>query len=187
MAILSDISRLQEDIENARYLASYDSLTRLPNRLLFHDNLQQAQAWARRHNTWFALLFVDLDGFKAVNDQLGHAIGDQLLQLVATCLQKVVRQSDTVARLGGDEFTIILNNVKKQEDVSKIAAKIIRTIQQPFEIEGHQVKISASIGITFYPRGGTDPTVLLKQADTAMYEAKRLGKGGFCYYEDILN
>ncbi len=182
VAILTDISRLQEDMENIRYLANYDSLTQLPNRLLFQDNLLQTQIWAHQHNQLFALLFVDLDGFKPVNDQLGHATGDQLLQEVAKRLRHCVRETDTVARLGGDEFTIILKNIRKSQDAGRVAADIVHCLQQPFSVGGHQVLISASIGITVYPRDSKEIDLLLKYADHAMYQAKEAGKGQFCFY-----
>ena len=182
MAILTDISSLQEEIENVRYLANYDSLTRLPNRMLFHDNLLQAQDRAKQNNRLFALLFIDLDGFKPVNDNLGHAIGDQLLQGVARRLQKCVRETDTVARLGGDEFTIILNDIKKNQDAAKVATDIVQRLQQPFQLGKHQVTISASIGISVYPYDSQEIDSLIKHADMAMYEAKHAGKGRYCFY-----
>ena len=185
MAILTDISRLQEEMENVRYLANYDSLTRLPNRMLFHDNLLQAQEWAHRHNKLFALLFIDLDGFKPVNDHLGHAVGDQLLQGVAERLRSCVRETDTVARLGGDEFTIILKNIRRTQDAARVASDIVQRLQQPFYIGGHQVLISASIGITVYPYDSKEIDVLLKYADSAMYRAKGAGKGRFCFYRSV--
>ncbi|OQW94522.1 MAG: hypothetical protein BWK79_05630 [Beggiatoa sp. IS2] len=187
MAVLSDISRLQEDIENVRYLANYDSLTGLPNRLLFHDQLLQARMWAHRYNRLFALFFIDLDGFKPVNDQLGHAVGDLLLQGVADRLQKCVRESDTVARFGGDEFTMIINHIRKIEDASVVANKIMHRLQQPFQVGGHAVEISASIGITVYPYDSAEVDLLLKHADSAMYTAKNKGKGCFCFYENMSN
>lgn len=185
MAILSDISRLQEDLENIRYLANYDSLTNLPNRLLFHDNLLQAQIWARRHNRMFALLFIDLDGFKPVNDELGHAVGDQLLQGVAQRLLNCVRETDTVARLGGDEFIAILGEINQAKYAANIANKIIQTLQKVFMLGELEINISASIGITLYPSDSEDVDVLLKMADKAMYAAKRKGKGQYCFFHEI--
>ncbi|EDN67548.1 GGDEF domain protein [Beggiatoa sp. PS] len=183
MAILTDISSLQQDIENVRYLANYDSLTRLPNRLLFRDNLLQAEALSKRNQRVFALLFIDLDGFKPVNDRLGHAIGDQLLQGVAKRLQKCVRETDSVARLGGDEFTVILNNLRAAKDAAKVAGDIVQCLQKPFQLNGHHVIVSASIGISIYPNDSQDIDTLIKQADSAMYEAKHAGKGCFCFYK----
>jgi diguanylate cyclase (GGDEF)-like protein/PAS domain S-box-containing protein len=187
MAVLTDISSLQQDIENVRYLANYDSLTRLPNRLLFHDNLLQAKALAKRNKRFFALLFIDLDGFKPVNDSLGHAIGDQLLQGIAARLQNCVRETDSVARLGGDEFTVILNNLRKAKDAAKVANDILCCLQRPFEINEHNIVVSASIGISLYPDDSLDIDTLIKLADTAMYEAKHTGKGRFCFYSMLKN
>ncbi len=187
MAILTDISSLQEDIQQVRYLANYDSLTRLPNRLLFHDNLLQAQKWANRNKRLFALLFIDLDGFKPVNDTLGHAIGDQLLQGVAQRLQNCIRETDTIARLGGDEFTIILNNIKRPQDAAKAASHILQHLQKPFQLSGNIVNIAASIGISLYPYNTKEVDNLIKQADKAMYEAKHAGKGRYCFYDPVLD
>jgi diguanylate cyclase (GGDEF)-like protein/PAS domain S-box-containing protein len=187
MAILTDISSLQEDIEQVRYLANYDSLTRLPNRLLFHDNLLQAQKLANRNKRLFALLFIDLDGFKPINDTLGHAIGDQLLQGVAQRLQNCIRETDTIARLGGDEFTIILNNIKKPQDAAKVANHVLQHLQKPFQLSGHTVNIAASIGISLYPYNSREVDNLIKQADKAMYEAKHAGKGRYCFYDPVLD
>jgi diguanylate cyclase (GGDEF)-like protein/PAS domain S-box-containing protein len=182
MAILTDISSLQENIEQVRYLANYDSLTQLPNRLLFHDKLLQAKKMAKSHKKSFALLFIDLDGFKPVNDNLGHALGDQLLQQVAARLLSSVKDTDTVARLGGDEFTVILNLLKTAQQGSEVAAEIIQCLQQPFQIAEHQIKISASIGISVYPGDSKDIDMLVQYADTAMYEAKHAGKGRYRFY-----
>lgn len=183
MAIVSDISRLHEGIETVRYLANYDSLTQLPNRLLFHDNLIQAQAWSLRHHQSFALMFIDLDGFKPVNDTLGHAVGDELLQGVALRLLSCVRDTDTCARLGGDEFTVILTEVEDLSMVPEVADRILHTLNQPFILADRSVEISASIGIALYPQDSGDADNLLQCADLAMYEAKRLGKGRYCFYK----
>jgi len=185
MAVLTDISGLQKDIETVRYLANYDFLTGLPNRMLFHDNLLQAQAWAKRHKGQFSLLFIDLDGFKPVNDKLGHAVGDQILQRVATRLKNCVRETDTVARLGGDEFTIILTEIACKRDTIKVADKIIKSLKQPFLLQAHTINISTSIGISCYPDDSRDVDTLLEKADLAMYKAKSVGKGQFCFYYKI--
>jgi diguanylate cyclase (GGDEF)-like protein/PAS domain S-box-containing protein len=184
MAILSDISRLQEDIEAVRYLASYDSLTNLPNRLLFHDNLLQAQAWARRHGGLFALLFVDLDGFKPINDKLGHAIGDQVLQSVAQRMVYCVRETDTVARIGGDEFVIILAEINQLKDAELVANKLLRHLENPFLVNDHEIHLSASVGISIYPKDTDNVDDLIEYADIAMYVAKRQGKGQCYFYSD---
>ncbi|WP_353571439.1 PAS domain S-box protein [Candidatus Albibeggiatoa sp. nov. BB20] len=185
MAILSDISRLQEDIEAVRYLASYDSLTNLPNRLLFHDNLLQAQAWARRHGGSFALLFIDLDGFKPINDQLGHGIGDQVLQSVAQRMVHCVRETDTVARIGGDEFVIILAEIHQIKDAELVGSKLLRHLESPFLVNDHKIGLSASIGISAYPQDTDNVDDLIEYADIAMYVAKRQGKGQCYFYCDI--
>ncbi|EIJ42135.1 PAS domain S-box/diguanylate cyclase (GGDEF) domain-containing protein [Beggiatoa alba B18LD] len=187
MAILSDISRLQEDIEHTRYLANYDSLTGLPNRLLFHDNLIQARAWANRHQRLFTLLFIDIDGFKPVNDNLGHAVGDLLLQQIAERLKASVRETDTVARLGGDEFTVILTELQHPKDAGLMATRIINTLQEPFTLNAETVHISASIGISTYPDDGQDLEQLVKFADLAMYDAKKAGRGCYRFYNQPLN
>jgi len=183
MAVLSDISRLQQDIEKMRYLANYDSLTQLPNRMLFNDNLLQAQHRAIRHHCSLAVLFIDLDNFKPVNDQFGHAVGDQLLQQVAERLRNCVRETDTVARFGGDEFTILLNNVHDTQEASEVAQQITHILQQPFYLGRNVVIISASIGIAVYPEHENKIDNLLRKADQAMYQAKNEGKGRFCFYQ----
>ncbi len=183
MATISDISRLHENIENIRYLASYDSLTDLPNRSLFHDKLSQAWEEANKHQRTFSLLFIDLDKFKPVNDNLGHATGDKLLQQVAERLRHCVGEEDTLARLGGDEFTAILKDTS-QLQAATVANQMLQKLRTPFQLDEHHcATISASIGITSYPKDNNDVDVLLKHADMAMYEAKEKGKGQFCFYE----
>lgn len=186
MAILTDISRLQQDIENVRYLANYDSLTQLPNRLLFTDNLMQAKALAHRNHTQFALFFIDLDNFKPVNDSYGHAVGDLLLQEVAKRLRHCVREIDMVARLGGDEFTLILTEQRSQHSMERIAHKIIHNLEQAFHIQNQEIFISASIGITIYPKDSKDEHILVKNADKAMYAAKHAGRGVYRFYHQLV-
>ncbi|MFQ5674643.1 MAG: EAL domain-containing protein [bacterium] len=165
-----------------RFLAHRDNLTELPNRRLFYDRLQQSILHAKRYGHLFAILFLDLDGFKTVNDKLGHGTGDLLLQKAAERLRSCVRQSDTVARWGGDEFTIILNRIANDQDAITVAQKILDSISEPFIINEHELFVSTSIGISLYPSDGTDQEQLLKKADTAMYRAKQDGKNGFrCY------
>lgn len=156
-------------------LALHDNLTDLPNRTLLADRLEQALARAQRNGSFAALLFVDLDRFKAVNDSLGHAIGDQLLQAVATRLLTCVRGSDTVSRYGGDEFIILLADVAHAEDAVLCATKIISAIDAAYEIGGHTLRVSASIGIANFPEHASDAETLLTYADIAMYQAKNLG------------
>jgi diguanylate cyclase (GGDEF)-like protein/PAS domain S-box-containing protein len=169
--------KLQED--HLRYLAYHDPLTGLPNRKLFAEQLHESVEWARNNNLLLGLLFIDLDGFKQVNDSLGHEIGDRLLITVAQRLNNCLRGSDTVSRLGGDEFTAILRAIPKLEVAAIVAEKILATITEPIVLDGHTIKISASIGISVYPLNSRDCEKLIKQADAAMYHAKRLGKNRY--------
>lgn len=162
-----------------RHMAHHDKLTGLPNRALFHERLGMAMAYAERHRRPFALLFIDLDGFKQVNDSLGHDAGDQLLVQVAARLSNCVRREDTVARLGGDEFTIILTEAKDEEACGRAAEKIITEISRPIPIQGKDCRIGASIGIARYPADGDDDDGLISAADTAMYAAKLAGKNTY--------
>ncbi|PLZ97007.1 diguanylate cyclase, partial [Fischerella thermalis CCMEE 5328] len=169
--------KLQED--HLRYLAYHDPLTGLPNRKLFAEQLQESVEWARNNKLLLGLLFIDLDGFKQVNDSLGHETGDRLLMTVAQRLSNCLRGSDTVSRLGGDEFTAILRAIPKLEVAAIVAEKILATITEPIVLDGHTIKISASIGISVYPLNSNDCETLIKQADAAMYHAKRLGKNRY--------
>lgn len=185
--------------EQIRFLAYYDKLTSLPNRALFNDRLRQALAHAKRYKRLAALLFLDLDNFKQVNDTLGHHIGDLLLKSVAELLMNRVRKSDTVARhftnetnttvarLGGDEFIILLTEVNSDIDVAKIARRILDKLSKPSELEGHEVFITTSIGIALYPADGEDIDSLVKNADTAMYQAKYRGKNNYQYYSPSMS
>ncbi len=169
-----DESRAAE--ERIRHLAQHDPLTDLPNRALFSDRLAQALAGARRDGRHLAILFMDLDNFKPINDTLGHGIGDRLLQQVAARLRQGLRESDTVARVGGDEFIALLRNTSDAADTLAVAEKIGATLLEPFDVDGHSIRISASIGIALYPDHGGDDIELLKHADDAMYAAKREGR-----------
>lgn len=163
--------------------ATIDTLTGLPNRQLFQDRLARAILHNKRLKTRFALFFVDLDKFKIVNDTLGHAAGDQLLQEASKRIQQVVRESDTVARLGGDEFTVILNGVVENENIAKVAALIIKSLGVPFALNGQQANIGASIGIAVFPEDGGKETDLMHNADSAMYQAKQGGRNNYCFFE----
>ncbi len=167
---------------HVHHLAFNDSLTGLPNRMLFAETLGLAIKRAQSHEQSLAVLFLDLDRFKFVNDTLGHEIGDQLLQSVAGRLRNCLRSSDCVARLGGDEFTVLLSELTDPVSATHAAEKICRSLATPFDIEGHDIFVSASIGISIYPGDGQDVSTLLRHADTAMYRAKRSG-GGFQFYE----
>lgn len=179
IAIFSDITHRKEDEERVWRQANYDALTGLPNRALFLDRLNQSVRQSRREDKKFALMFLDLDGFKQVNDTLGHAAGDILLQQTAVRLTECMRASDTVARLAGDEFTCILGGVRNREDVAMVAAKILERLSQPFDLNGHAASVRASIGIAVFPDHAADGAVLLQQADEAMYSVKKRGKNNF--------
>jgi diguanylate cyclase (GGDEF)-like protein len=162
-----------------RYLAYHDPLTGLANRKQFHERLSQSLDWARSNNQLVALMFLDLDGFKQVNDTLGHDIGDQLLKVVAQRLTHNLRSSDIVSRLGGDEFTVILPGIPQAEYAAKLAEKIVETLSQVFVLNGQNVVVTASIGISIYPLDGEVEEILIKNADTAMYRSKQLGRNQF--------
>ncbi|PTQ69792.1 diguanylate cyclase with PAS/PAC and GAF sensors [Pseudomonas sp. GV071] len=164
------------------HIAQHDQLTGLPNRALLHDRLHTALARARREYGQVALLYLDLDKFKAINDQHGHATGDLLLQAVAARLKACVREVDTVARFGGDEFVLLLENVDLPEHALGVAQKILATLSQPMELGGVQVQILPSIGMAFYPEHGDAPMQLLKQADSSMYHAKNQGGNRVAYH-----
>ncbi|PPS42688.1 CHASE2 domain-containing protein [Chroococcidiopsis sp. TS-821] len=177
--LLRSNTELQHSQDRLRYLAYHDSLTGLPNRKLFYDHLSQLLAWAANNKLLLALLFIDLDGFKQVNDTLGHDSGDRLLVIVAQRLTLCLRGSDIVCRLGGDEFTVILPGIAKPEDAAIVADKILTMLSQEFHLNGQTISITASIGISIYPNNGTAQEMIVKQADLAMYQAKRFGKN--CY------
>jgi len=158
-----------------RHMAGHDALTDLPNRILFHDRLDIALSRARREGERLALLYLDLNGFKQVNDRCGHDIGDQLLQDVALKLSDTLRDSDTIARIGGDEFTVLLSNINSIASVDHVCRKIHQAIEQPIEIGGHVLHVSTSIGAALYPEHGDTREQLMKHADRAMYEMKQNG------------
>ena len=160
-------------------LALHDPLTGLANRRLFADRMSMALVHARRNKSAMAVVYLDLDGFKQINDTLGHGTGDVLLKMVARRLVATVREEDTVARLGGDEFIISLWHVSGPGNAATVALKVIEAVSQPYEIEGNTVRITASAGIGIYPRHGEDMETLIKSADLALYEAKRAGKNGY--------
>jgi len=175
--VTSDITQRKLLAENIQHIAHHDALTGLPNRLLFGDRLTQIMSLAKRNSSRFALLNLDLDKFKPVNDCFGHAVGDELLQAVATRIRQQVRESDTVARVGGDEFVVILPDVATREAAQTVAQKIIKAIATPFELgsQHHQVQIGVSLGVAIYPTHGGDAETLIKSADDAMYGAKQAG------------
>ena len=180
----------QAKIEHAQrieYLAYHDALTTLPNRSLFSKLLGQCIAQAQRHGRQLAVAFLDLDRFKQINDTLGHEAGDQLLQEVARRLKACVRESDTVARLGGDEFVVLLPELREEQDAANVAQKILTAVAAPFILIGQEFRVTASIGISTYPRDGLDEQTLTKNADIAMYHAKEEGKNNFKFYSEQLN
>ena len=187
VCVVRDITERTYAEEQIKHLAYHDALTNLPNRLLFKDRLSVALSHANREGTSLAVLFLDLDRFKVINDSLGHNIGDQLLQAVATRVGACVRDSDTVARLGGDEFTILLPRLQRSQDVAPIAGKIIEAVRHPFHIEGREFYITTSIGISVYPEDGADAETLIKNADTAMYQAKELGRDNYQLFNATVN
>lgn len=180
-------NQLQKAMEKTHYLAYHDTLTGLPNRDLLMDRLHQAQIIAKREDSQFALFFLDLDRFKDVNDTLGHSSGDLLLKNVASRLKACVRESDTVARLGGDEFVILLNSIKSFWEAEMIAQKILRSLDSQFDIAGHEIFTSTSIGIALHSEDHQDPMSLLKQADMAMYLAKEKGRNNYQFFSQELN
>lgn len=186
-----DITEFKDNEQQIRKLAYYDALTDLPNRSLFLDRLSQEVQRAQRNHNHVALLFLDLDRFKVINDSMGHAVGDRLLTEVARRLKESIRADDTVARMGGDEFTIILNDLNSREDAesaaTQVSQKALRALNESFVLQGRDVYISASIGIAVYPQDGDSNQELLKNADTAMYHIKEAGKNGYQFYTESMN
>ncbi len=178
-----EIRLLHEDARNTatalEILAQQDPLTGLGNRRLLTDRISAALANARRNKSAIAVVYLDLDGFKHVNDTSGHRTGDAVLKTVAQRLKSVVREEDTVARIGGDEFMIALWHVANASDVETVSAKLIEIVSQPYLIDDRSFTITASAGVSVYPAGGEDPDSLMRSADSALYEAKRSGKNGF--------
>ncbi len=173
---------IQMRTEEINHRANYDALTELPNRYLLLDRLKHSITSLKRHGGKLALLYLDLDRFKIVNDNLGHMVGDKLLIAVAKRLVGVLREEDTVSRLGGDEFVILMENIEKPEDVENVARLIIKSLKKPFDIMGHALHISTSVGIALYPDDGEDENTLMKHADLSMYQAKKTGNGHYMFY-----
>lgn len=184
VGVFRDITERKLAEQKIEHLAHHDYLTGLPNRALFMDRLEQSLSLAKRGNHKTAILFLDLDSFKCINDTLGHQTGDLLLQEVAIRLKKVVRDSDTVARAGGDEFILVLNDVGSHENASLAAKNIIAALSEPFALAGQSCHMGGSIGISLFPDDARDSATLLIQADEAMYAAKRNGKNTYRFFRD---
>jgi diguanylate cyclase (GGDEF)-like protein/PAS domain S-box-containing protein len=187
VAIFSDITERKASEDHVRHLAHHDALTNLPNRMLLMERLSHALAHAHRHGQRVAVMFLDLDRFKNINDTLGHAVGDQLLKSVAARLSECVREDDTVARLGGDEFVIILEEMSGIQDAAGVAQKLIHALERPMMLERQEVFATTSIGISVYPDDGDNADTLIKHADTAMYRAKEQGRNNCQFYLADMN
>src|SRR6202030_345341 len=185
--VFHDVTQARAMSQRMSYLAHHDYLTDLPNRLLLNDRLTQAMAAARRQQQQLAVLFVDVDRFKHINDTLGHAIGDELLQSVAGRLVASVRGSDTVSRQGGDEFVILLSTIARAEDAALSANKILTALGMPHHVKEHDLQITVSMGIGIYPEDGTDAETLVKNADIAMLNAKDNGRNNYQFFKPTMN
>lgn len=186
VGIFADITHIKQSQEKLDHLGHHDALTDLPNRLLLNERLEQAVKHAERHNTLLAVIFLDLDNFKHINDSLGHPVGDQLLQEVAKKLLQATRQDDTVARIGGDEFVLLLEDIGKPENAGIAAQKITAMFTEPFQLAEHSIRVTASLGICICPQDGLDPDTLLRNADSAMYRAKEEGRNTYQFYTEEL-
>ena len=179
LSFLSDITDRKQMEATIRQLAYHDALTGLPNRALFNDRIKMALAQALRNKQILAVMMLDLDKFKLVNDTLGHDGGDQLLKEVASRLNSLLRESDTIGRMGGDEFMILLPGINSQEDAIRVADKILRSFKLPFEFDRHKLHVTTSIGIAIYPKNGKKADTLMKHADKAMYISKANGRNNW--------
>ncbi|MET0265445.1 MAG: EAL domain-containing protein [Duganella sp.] len=182
VSVFSDITQAKQSQEQLDHLAHHDPLTALPNRLLFNDRLQHALQRAGREGEQLALLFIDLDRFKNVNDTLGHHIGDELLKQVARALLDRLRDGDTLARLGGDEFIVLLEGVDNHYGPAQVAEKLVQMFDQPFQVAGHELFVTCSVGISLFPDDASDLNMLIRNADVAMYQAKARGRNGYSFY-----
>jgi len=186
VALFTDISSIKEHEKELEHLAQHDALTALPNRFLLKDRLLQAIAEAKRYQTYLAVVYIDLDGFKAVNDTYGHAMGDELLIVVSRHIASIIRQNETVARLGGDEFLVLLSDLDVPEMCEPILQRFIELLNEPIVIDGITLHASASIGVSFYPNEKEDTENLIENADKAMYHAKLLGKNRYVFFEESM-
>jgi diguanylate cyclase (GGDEF)-like protein/PAS domain S-box-containing protein len=182
VAVFSDITRAKEAQAKLDHLAHHDPLTALPNRLLFQDRLQHALAQSARNKTQLAVLFIDLDRFKNVNDTLGHHVGDELLKKVAKSLSGSLREGDTLARLGGDEFIVLLENTDGEYSAGHVAGKLVSMFEQPFMVNDYELFVTCSVGVSLYPQDASDLNMLIRNADVAMYQAKARGRNNYQFY-----
>jgi diguanylate cyclase (GGDEF)-like protein len=187
LSLVEDITERVNALEDVYHLAHHDTLTGLPNRVMLQDRLKQALVSAQRHKEGVAVMMVDLDHFKNINDALGHSIGDGLLQEVAARLRRQLRASDTFARIGGDEFVLIQTDLIDRSGASILAQKLVEAMTEPFLVQGNRLDIRTSIGITLCPDDGTDPDLLLRNADMALYRAKRDGRGQYQFYSSDMD
>jgi diguanylate cyclase (GGDEF)-like protein/PAS domain S-box-containing protein len=181
--VFRDVSVARALKQQLVHAAKHDTLTDLPNRTLLSDRIDRAIAVAPRHMKQVAVMFLDLDGFKHINDSLGHQVGDKLLQSVASRLIACVRESDTVSRQGGDEFVVLLSELQSLEDAAATAQRMLRAVAQAHAIDAHDIRVTTSIGISVYPDDGLDAETLIKHADIAMYQAKENGRQGYRIFE----
>ncbi|MCD2449347.1 EAL domain-containing protein [Methylicorpusculum oleiharenae] len=187
IGIFSDITEAKADSDYIAFLAHYDPLTQLPNRVLLRDRLEQAISMARRENKHVAVMFLDLDRFKLINDSMGHGVGDNLLIQVGERMVQALREADTVARVGGDEFVLVQPAISEAEDSAVIARKILDSLRSPFNCDGYELTVTTSIGIALFPEDGNDFDTLLKNADTAMYSAKQNGRDNYEFFTVGMN
>jgi diguanylate cyclase (GGDEF)-like protein len=187
LSLRREVGLRRQAEQKMRFMATHDDLTQLPNRALIKERIEQALLQHARHNESLALLFIDLDGFKEVNDRYGHDTGDELLLKLAEVLSGAVRKSDTVARFGGDEFVILLTGLLSRDDAAIVAEKILQQLAQPVTLSVGEVKVGVSIGIAIYPEDGTDSARLLKVADSLMYRIKQQGKNQYCFSKAVFS
>ena len=186
LSVARDITERKRAERQLAYIATHDALTGLPNRVLFSDRLNLALAQAQRHQQRLAVLLLDLDRFKDINDTLGHSVGDQFLRVTGKRLKGLLRKSDTLARMGGDEFLFLVTEIAQSENATEVARKILESFQEPFLVEDHELRTTASIGVTIFPDDGADADTLLKNADIAMYSAKQRGRNNYQHYTSTL-
>lgn len=187
IAIQTDIKEMLQMQERASYLARHDQLTGLSNRLGFEEQFESMSKLSKRNGSMFGVMFIDLDHFKAINDTLGHDVGDSVLVEAGKRIAKTLREIDVLARFGGDEFVILVGFIKAEAEVALIARRILKVFEEKILVQNHSLKVTPSIGISFYPNDGEEYNVLIKKADSAMYEAKKAGKNTFCFYNTPLH